>query len=44
MFELNVNSTHLIVDTSNKNERLIGEYMVPPVIENRSSITYPTFG
>ncbi|XP_022865364.1 uncharacterized protein LOC111385219 [Olea europaea var. sylvestris] len=28
----------------NENARLMGEYMVPPVVESQSSIVYPTFG
>lgn len=42
--DLNVNVAHPAASASNENERLMEEYMVPPVVESRSSISYPAFG
>lgn len=32
------------VAVANENERLMEEYMVPPVVESQSGIVYPAFG
>lgn len=39
---LRVEQPHEVV--ANESARLMGEYMVPPVVESQSSIVYPTFG
>lgn len=41
---VNEDATHPIVVVGKENERLMKEYMVPPVIESRSSLAYLVIG
>lgn len=40
----NMKAAQPIVAPVNENARLMGKYMIPPVVESQSSIVYPAFG
>lgn len=40
----NLEGVQLNIDAMNENEMLMGEYMIPPVMEGQSSIVHPAFG